>query len=83
MHISLMSESPCGGRPVRAPPIMYSQATGRSNTKDRAVLRRDCTLKHKKGKKWFARTIVLTSMNRDSAVVGHCTAISPGTTRVK
>ena len=83
MHRCLMTESPCGGSPVRAPPIMYSQATVRSNTKDRAVLRWDCTLKQGKGKRWFAGTIALTSMDRDSAVVGHCTAISPGTTKFK
>ena len=62
-------------KPVRAPPIMYSQATVRSNTKDQAVLRRDYTLKQGKGKWWFASTIKQTSMPREGAVVGHCTAI--------
>ena len=76
-----MTKLPFGGSSVRAPPIMYSQATVRSNTKDQAVLRRDYTLKQGKGKWWFARTIKLTSMKREGAVVGLCTAISRGTTK--
>ena len=55
---------PYGGSPGRAPLIMYSQATVRSNTKDQAVLRRDHTLKKGKGK---------APWNRTSHSQDHCT----------
>ena len=45
-----VTKLPYGGGPVRAPPIMDSQATVNLNTKDQAMLRGEHNLKQGKGK---------------------------------